>query len=356
MFIQGMEGYQCFRIPAIVAAKDRLLAFSEGRKRSCDDFGNNDLVMRVSDNGGMTWSELRVLVDYDSLQASNAAPVFDQYDPEGRLYLFYNTGNVTEHEIRMGKGLREVWYISSEDLGETWSEPVNITAQVHFPQRYADGKENPLSRDWRGYANTPGHAVQVDRGKYQGRIFVPANHTEGDPKADWSDCFAHGFYTDDHGRSFQVSPNISLAGSNEATAAVLRDGGILLNARNQKGTPRQRVVGRSSTAGSSWDTVYYDPQLIEPVCQASMINARFHGRDILLFANPASETRRKQLTLRASLDDGFTWPLSLLVIEGDAAYCDLVFLPPDQVGILYEKGNEGGIYYRSVRLGALIKE
>ncbi|WP_232047039.1 sialidase family protein [Sphingobacterium daejeonense] len=61
---------------------------------------------------------MKVAADYDKLQAGNAAPVADLLDPaypEGRIFLFYNTGNNHEGEVRKGKGLREVWYITSTD-------------------------------------------------------------------------------------------------------------------------------------------------------------------------------------------------------------------------------------------------
>ena len=73
-----------------------------------------------------------------SLQAGNPAPVVDRSDPaypKGRLFLFYNTGNNHESEIRNGKGVREVWYKTSLDNGFTWSAGVNITTQTHRPMQ-----------------------------------------------------------------------------------------------------------------------------------------------------------------------------------------------------------------------------
>ncbi|MBL0200455.1 MAG: hypothetical protein IPP81_09960 [Chitinophagaceae bacterium] len=40
------------------------------------------------------------------------APVVDLTDPAyttGRIFLFYNTGNKHESDVRNGNGLREVW-------------------------------------------------------------------------------------------------------------------------------------------------------------------------------------------------------------------------------------------------------
>ena len=97
VFRSGTEGYASFRIPAIVTSPNgKLLAFCEGRVQNAGDFGNIDVVMKESSDGGKTWSPLRILVDADSLQAGNPAPVIDQLDPRyptGRIFLFYNTGN-----------------------------------------------------------------------------------------------------------------------------------------------------------------------------------------------------------------------------------------------------------------------
>lgn len=172
------------------------------------DFGNNDIVLKRSKDNGQTWSELQIVVDYGKLQASNSAPVVDYTDPRypnGRIFLFYNTGDVSETALRKGKGHRQIWYVTSIDNGETWRKPINITAQVKLP-------------DWRAYANTPGHAMQFLTGPYKSRIYIAANHSKGAPQADFTDYVAHGYYTDDHGKNFHLSENISFKGSNEATA------------------------------------------------------------------------------------------------------------------------------------------
>jgi len=82
--------------------------------------------MKKSLDGGHTWSPIQTLVDYDSLQAGNPAPVVDLFDPkypDGVVFLFYNTGNNHEYDVRMNRGVREVWLIKSYDLGKTWTEP-----------------------------------------------------------------------------------------------------------------------------------------------------------------------------------------------------------------------------------------
>ena len=55
----GEEGYQYFRIPAVVATvRGTLLAFAEGRKYGCDDAGDTDLVVKRSADGGNTTGQI----------------------------------------------------------------------------------------------------------------------------------------------------------------------------------------------------------------------------------------------------------------------------------------------------------
>jgi len=137
VFSSDEGGYAFFRIPAIVGlSRGDLLAFAEGRVNDSGDFGNIDLVMKRSRDNCRTWSSLQLVVDQTNVQAGNPAPVVDLLDPEhpkGVGYLFYNTGNIHENEVRKGNGVREVWYVRSMDQGLTWSTPVNITLQTHRP-------------------------------------------------------------------------------------------------------------------------------------------------------------------------------------------------------------------------------
>ena len=112
VFRSGEAGYGCFRIPAIVRSPGgALLAFAEGRVKNCGDFGDVDIVLKRSTDGGNTWSSLRVVAANDTLQAGNPAPVFDLTDPAfpgWRLFLLYNPGSAAENEARQGKAIREV--------------------------------------------------------------------------------------------------------------------------------------------------------------------------------------------------------------------------------------------------------
>lgn len=361
VFVSGEEGHKSYRIPAIIGLPDgKLLAFCEGRVNHAGDFGDINIVLKTSTDGGASWSPIRTIVDYDQLQAGNPAPVVDLLDPAypaGRIFLFYNTGNNHEGEVRKGNGLREVWYISSTDGGMTWSDAVNITLQTHRPNHPALNPSYNFKEDWRSYANTPGHAMQLTSGPHKGRIFVAANHSSGAPQKQAEDYQAHGFFTDDHGKNFQLGETLSIPGSNESMAAEISGGRLLLNARNQKGDIRARIVATSSNGGQNWDTTYFDAQLPDPVCQGSILTiGKKKKKNILAFCNAADEKRRDNLTLRISYDDGKTWSRSLLVYKGSdpkqadpAAYSDIVLVNKKTIGVLYEKNGYSTIHFKAMR-------
>jgi sialidase-1 len=360
VFEGGKEGHAIYRIPAIISLPNgELMAFAEGRVHGTDDFGDINLVMKRSMDQGQTWSSLKMLVDYDSLQAGNPAPVVDLHDPkypQGVIYLFFNTGDNHEYEVRMNQGVREVWMIKSFDLGNTWEEPVNITSQTHRPNYPQFNPNYKFKEDWRHYANTPGHAFQFQEGKFKGRIFVAANHSVGPPKDNFEEYQAHGFFTDDHGKTFQLSESISFPGSNESIAAELSDNRMIMSIRNQRGDIRNRILAYSSDGGATWDTAYFEESLPDPVCQASILPISMKdGKTVLAHSNASDQNHRNNLTIKISYDEGKTWTKSILVDRTEdpkksswTAYSDLVNLDQNKVGILYERDNYTEIVFKPI--------
>ncbi len=361
VFAAGEDGHKSYRIPAIVTLPGGdLLAFAEGRVEGSGDFGDINIVMKRSRDKGKTWSPMQVVADYETLQAGNPAPVVDLTDPAhpgGRVFLFYNTGNNHEYEVRMKKGYREVWYKTSVDGGKTWDEAVNITAQTHRINQPEVNEAYRFPEDWRSYANTPGHAMQFHSGPYKGRIYVAANHSEGDARKDFTDYVAHGYYTDDHGKTFKISENIPVSGSNESTAAQISGGRLLFNSRDQSRKKRSRIVSVSNDGGATWTSSAHDPDLPDPVNQGSLLAiGKYRGKEHIAFSNAADPSRRDNLTLRISNDDGKTWFRNIPVAKSPegytgsayAAYSDIVVLSPRQIGILFERDDYREIVFTSI--------
>jgi sialidase-1 len=356
VFTSGTDGYKSFRIPAIIKAPNGdLLAFAEGRVNGASDFGHIQIVEKRSSDNGKNWSALQVVASNDSLQADNAAPAVDMTDPaypKGRIFFFYNTGNVSESNLRKGKGVREVWYKTSIDNGKTWSAPANITLQVNKPYQPGFNKSYNFKEDWRSYANTPGHAIQLSHGKYRGRIYVAANHSAGAPLPHYADGRAFGYYTDDHGKTFKISEDVNAPGSNEVMAVELPGNKLMLNARNQLGNVKRRIIAISHDGGQKWDTTYFDRNLPDPVCQGSILSL---GKKAIAVCNDADTAKRNNLTVRMSYDEGKSWKINQNIAKapdgykGDySAYSDLVELPGKQVGVLYEFDNYKEIVFTSV--------
>jgi sialidase-1 len=352
VYVSGIEGYKSFRIPAIIKAPNGdLLAFCEGRVNGAGDYGNIKIVLKRSSDKGKTWSPLQLVASNDSLQAGNPAPVVDLTDPrfpQGRIFLFYNTGNGHEMELRKGKGHRDVFYKTSIDKGKSWSEPTDITTQVN---RINQPEINPLwkfKEDWRTYANTPGHAMQFENGKYKGRIYVAANHSSGDPKPELRDYQTHGYFTDDHGATFHLSETVPFEGSNESTAAELSDNSLMMNSRNQTG--KYRVVSLSKDGGETWDTTFVDHNLPDPICEGSLLNiGTKKGKSVLAFCNNDDTNSRDSLTLRISFDDGKTWKKKFLIDPKNTGYSDIEKISKKKIGVLYEANGYKEIRFQIIK-------
>lgn len=359
VFESGKEGHRSYRIPALLRMPNgELLAFAEGRVKNAGDFGDINLVLKRSQDDGKTWSPLELIVDYADLQAGNPAPVLDLLDPnypKGVLYLFYNTGNNHENEVRKGFGLREVWFMRSFDAGRHWEPAVNITAQTHRP------KHGPyqFKEDWRSYANTPGHAIQIKNGAYKGRLYVAGNHSQGPPQKDFSDYRAHAFYSDDHGQHFQLAESLQFPSSNESMAVELSNEALLMTVRNQSGNPKQRLMALSKDGGAHWEKEYLEPQLPDPTCQASILAL---GKGILAHCNPSDPKERNKLSLNISKDEGKTWKSTSFLIsapmgyQGDwTAYSDMAKINSSTIGILYEMEDYQKIVFQKVHWKKALK-
>lgn len=328
LFRSGTDGYNTFRIPAIIATrKGTLLAFAEGRKNSSSDTGDIDMVMKRSEDNGKTWSKLEVLRDDGINVCGNPAPVIDK--KTGNIYLLstWNLGSDHEADIISGKSsdTRRVFVMVSEDDGRNWSQAKEITSSVKC-------------KNWTWYATGPCHGIQVMKGKYRGRMIIPCDHME----AETEKYFSHIIFSDDHGRTWQMGGTTTQDQVNECTVAEISGGRLLLNMRNYDRTNKSRMITLSNDGGVSWNDICPDPVLVEPICQASLLTYALRGKKpgILLFSNPANEENRINMTLRVSYNDGKSWPVSKVLHAGPSAYSDLVSLRSGDIGILYEAGEE----------------
>ncbi|MFF3482327.1 exo-alpha-sialidase [Streptomyces sp. NPDC002701] len=349
-FRAGQEGYASFRIPAVVTTGEgTLLAFCEGRVGSRDDFGNIDIVLKRSTDGGLTWGPLQVAAENGAALAGNPAPVVLD---TGRILLVHlrNAALATEDAIRRGKVSaadgRRVWVCHSDDDGVTWSKPREISKQAK-------------KTAWRWYATTPGHALRLTGG----RVVVPANHslapTGTDNGTEGKYNGGHCLLSDDHGTTWSIGyvddRTDGYVNVNETTAAELPDGRVYFNTRTDSTAPGTRADAYSSDGGRTL-VKPFRPQagLTGPVVEGSVLQLR--DPDVLLYSGPADPGFRALMTVRASTDDGVTWRTAHTVDGLPAAYSDLVRVDDDTVGLLYETGDFSAyetITFRRIPVAAL---
>jgi len=342
IFEGGKEGYQCFRIPAVVTTvKGAILAFAEGRKNGCSDTGSIDLVMKRSTDGGDTWGKLEVLWHDEGNTCGNPSPVVDRTTGDIFLLSTWNLGEDHESEIiaQKSKDTRRVFVLKSENDGKSWSRPVEITTDVKLP-------------NWTWYATGPGSGIQILGGKYKDRLVIASDHIEAVTKK----YYSHTIFSDDHGATWELGGSTPLDQVNECEVVELSDHRLLLNMRNYDRQMSSRQLAYSDDGGESWKDMYHHESLIEPICQASTLRFDFMGQVYILFANPADIKNRINMTLRLSSDDGKSWPIEKQIFPGPSAYSDLTARDGESLGILYEGGRDSayqGIIWETVNIREL---
>src|ERR1700754_3371389 len=104
VFESGTEGYDTFRIPAIVRSEaGTLLAFAEGRVGGGGDTGDIDLVLRRSHDNGRSWGPLQVIGDNGLNVFGNPTPVVDPATGDIVLLSTHNAGDASEAAIMRGE-------------------------------------------------------------------------------------------------------------------------------------------------------------------------------------------------------------------------------------------------------------
>ncbi|MCE5345814.1 MAG: glycoside hydrolase [Bacteroidales bacterium] len=328
---EGTGKYNNYRIPSvIVTKKGTVLAFCEGREGG--DSGDIDLLMKRSGDNGKTWSNEIVIWDDGKNTCGNPCVVED--DETGRILLIltWNNGKDNESDI-IGKrsiDTRLPYICYSDDDGQTWSVPSKMPSACKEPS-------------WGWYATGPGIGIQLSNGKHKGRLIIPANHSYDDPDSKSGigpyGYGSHVLISDDHGKTWKMS-RLIFPGCNESQVAELSDGSLIMNMRSYNNR-KCRAVSFSSDGGETWAEIQHDPQLVESICQASILAyGDYKGKRMYLFANPAVTSGRTHMTVRVSFDDCKSWSNSRLIYPGPSAYSCLVKLKDRRVGVFFECGEK----------------
>ncbi|MFT5469480.1 MAG: sialidase-1 [Verrucomicrobiales bacterium] len=320
LFESGEEGYPRYRIPSLVVTnKGTLLAICEGRSDGGGLTGNVDLVLKRSEDGGKTWSPLKLVADAEKDTLGNQSALVDR--ETGVIWIAHTISPGAELEVDIAAGRTErssqVYVISSADDGETWTKPRDISDVAKKP-------------GWTWYGCGPGVGIQLK----SGRLFFPCYHREGE---NGSLTASHAVFSDDHGKTWKLSENAG-AVNGEPQALEREDGSIYLSARTAKGGPFQRSIVESPDGGETWSEKRFDPNLYDPYCQNSLLKLA-PKRWLLL--HPAGPDRI-DLTVRLSLDEGKSWDAgSMLLRAGNGQYSSMALLPNGEIGVFYDLWEDG---------------
>lgn len=239
--------------------------------------------------------------------------------------------------------------IKSEDDGETWSEPVELNIQV--------------KEEWMRFIGPgPGVGIQLENSAYKGRLIFPIYYTNA---ANYFSCAV--VFSDDNGLTWSLSesPNdsrkmvaedfsaedLGRASTKyeltESQAIELSNGDVVLYMRNHFGNGKVAKTV-SKDGGKSWEPLVFEEQLINPICQFSVIKYNEDSQlDRLIFLGPNSETQRINGTIRMSEDGGKTWPYEKLIAEGPFMYSSMAQLADGSIGIIYECEDDATGYVKS---------
>jgi len=187
----------------------------------------------------------------------------------------------------------------------------------------------------------PGHGIVHD-----GKMIVPIWFAQNKeyPQAHRPSFIATLYSTD--GEKWELGEVIGkdvLINPTESALAVTSDNKVLISIRNENDC-RQRAFALSDTGFSGWETVYFNPQISDPICMGSM----FHENGKIYHVNCDSNTVRENLTVKIS-DDCFK-SFESIFIDTPAGYSDIA-VKNGTLYVFYERDcDNGGLYFKKIAL------
>jgi len=237
-----------------------------------------------------------------------------------------------------------VWVRSSTDHGKTWSD----RKQVVYPDEPDETRDGLY---WRQAELGPGSGIQLqwqDHESRNGRLIVPAKRAGSKTPDGPVTVEPLVYYSDDHGKTWQVGDVTPGPDANESEVVELTDGRVLLDARQNSGSFRRRHL--STDGGLTWGPDQPDNIPITPV-DGSM--ARYsakraaHDRDRILFSGPRGQggLNRNNIMVWTSYDEAKTFVNPVQLNKDFAAYSVVQRLADGTIGLLVETAGDAAESY-----------
>ena len=350
----GDDGVESYRIPGLVTTNaGTLLGVYDVRHNNSADLQEYvEIGLSRSTDGGQTWEKMRIPMSFGEY---GGLPKAQNGCGDPAILVDKQTGTIwIVAAWTHGMGWNRAWtnsmpgmdkehtaqlvMVKSEDDGRTWSEPINVTEQMKDPS-------------WYFFFQGPGRGITMDDGtlvfasQYIGKDKIPN---------------AGIMYSKDHGKTWKVSKH-ARTNTTESQVAEIAPGVLMLNMRDNRGG--SRAVSTTTDMGETWkEHESSRTALPESICMASLIHVKAKdnvlGKDILLFSNPNTTEGRHSMTIKASLDGGYTWlPENQLLVDSGSSwgYSCLSMIDQETVGILYE-GSVAHMTFQAINLKDIIKK
>ena len=355
----GQDQVNTYRIPGLATTNTgTLISVYDIRYLSSGDLqGDIDVGMSRSTNSGQTWQPMKKIMDMGEW---GGRPNSENGIGDPCVLVDKTTGTIWVAALwGHGKPGKSVWgssgpgltpaetgqfmLVKSEDDGLTWSDPINITSQIKKPE-------------WYLFFQGPGNGITM----HDGTLVFPAQYKDAN-QIPWSTLI----YSKDHGKTWTTGTGAK-SNTTESQIVELADGILMLNMRDDrnrtdKGATNGRAVAVTNDFGKTWiNHSSSNSALPEPNCMASIIsaNAKINGvsQQVLIFSNPNNKTDRANMTIKASIDGGVTWPATLqteLNSQSGYGYSCLTMVDENTIGIVYEGVKE--LYFQKILLSDLLE-
>lgn len=328
-------GSHYWRIPAMVvlhhqkgenASKNgRVVTMADNRFNHNGDLPNHiDVYERHSDDNGATWSTHKMVVGTEADHALVGGG--------------HGFGDVSLVECASGKIVAIMVggpgyfdstpsnpivpaIITSTDGGDTWSTPRTLTNEL-YKTTYTEGAVQ-------GSFAGSGRGLMLQRQKNEqlnGRIMFAMSHrfrVNGN-----NSIQEYIIYSDDEGDTWKFSTQSAYNGGDESKLVELADGTVMISVR-QGG---QRGYNKSTDGGVTWGTQAKWADISGCACNADIL----YVNDRVLLHSYPNNGSRKNLTIKASFDDGKSWSNPYVVCAPGASYSTMDVTKDGDIAIFYE--------------------